>query len=386
MALWRRKQRFVDAALSTVSVSNEPFSAVSFDPEHGLPPQVADEGERLEESLYVVPIGSSPGSSAEATKTAVELDEERAKETKITERAEKVAVSAIPIGDGPAQADKHAERPRGNGELKDPALNIRKRLRDKFAKREQDTPGYLLEWRRGLKGRPAQVFIGFLPEVTKKDAIAFAIGVAQRNCTNLVNTSYAVYRHNTGWAYEVHEGGPRRGYLSCVLRIFDEQSGGPITEESAVLIETAQRIVRIERTQTGLTAFLMPEAYQGAQTDWLEPGARLRPAAPMRGWLVGFGAAVFITGFVTLITVLATRPAPLPLNAPARAAVPYEDLPISEWKPLVATYEQGTVIKALRWEDGHWFIQTARTMSNGKTKTSTTARSKPESPTVDTHK
>jgi len=244
----------------------------------------------------------------------------------------------------------------------------KKRWRVPFAERffadyRTDAPGYLAEWRRGLRGRPAQVFIGFLPDVSKKDAVAFAIGVAQRFSTSLVNSAYAVYKYNTGWAYEVHEGGARRGYLPRILKEFEEQAGGPVSEESLVSIETAQRRVRVERTQGGLTAYLMPESFQGAQTTWLEPGPKLTPAVPLRMGFVAFGAAIFVTGFLTLITTLATRPAPLPLNAAARTAIPYESLPISQWSKLVEVYSRGTAVDSLRWINNRWLIKAAEASS-----------------------
>jgi hypothetical protein len=249
----------------------------------------------------------------------------------------------------------------------------------KFGGQRKDAPGYLAEWHRGHKGRPSQVFIGFLPDVTKKDAIAFAIGVAQRHSSNLVNTAYAVYPHNSGWAYEVHEGGPRRGYLPRILKEFEEQTGGPITDESLVTIETAQRRVRVERTQTGLTAFLMPERFRASQTPWLEPGPRLEPAVPLRGALVAFGAMIFVTGFLALVATLMTRPAPMPLNAAAKVAVPYESLPISQWAKLVETYSKGGVVDSLRWRRGQWVIKQAGTdsdPSNSNTRKAASAASK----------
>ena len=45
----------------------------------------------------------------------------------------------------------------------------------RLRKEQPDEPGFLPAWRRGDKGRPSQLFIGFMPQSTKKDAIAYAI-------------------------------------------------------------------------------------------------------------------------------------------------------------------------------------------------------------------
>jgi hypothetical protein len=158
----------------------------------------------------------------------------------------------------------------------------------------------------------------------------------------------------------MHEGGPRRAYLPKILKAFDEQSGGPLTENSLVTIETAQRRVRVERTQAGLTAFWMPESYSDPQTAWLEPGPKLTPAAPLLFGLVMFGATIFATGFLALLVTLLIRPAPLPLTAPARPAVAYQSLPISQWPTLVNTYAEGYIVDSLKWTNNKWVISKAK--------------------------
>jgi hypothetical protein len=235
-----------------------------------------------------------------------------------------------------------------------------KSLRLSLDSKGKDEPGYLPAWRRGAKGRPTQLFIGFLPDSSKKDAIAYAIGIAQRHGINPTSCGYAVFKHATGWAYEMHEGGPQRAYLPKILKEFDQQSGGPITENSLVTIETAQRRVRIERTQAGLTAFWMPESYSEAQTAWLEPGTKLTPTAPMLFGLVYFGGVIFATGFLALIVTLCIRPDPLPLNAPARTTIAYEALPISQWQALGQVYAEGYMVDSLKWMNHKWIINKSK--------------------------
>lgn len=348
------------------------FEPVPFDPNDGLPPQVVAKEEQRTESLYVcaAETENSVAPSAQSRAPVVELHTESfipstksaVTENGLEENSEELPEEKSVSAD--AEASKPAIQPAEQFKSK---LGFKARRASRSAargnKKKQDSAQYLDAWHKGSKGRPTEIFIGFLPDVSKKDALSFAIGVANKHCTNITNTAYAVYKYSSGWAYEVHEGGPRRAYLPKILDKFAEQAGGPIHEEDAVVIETAQRRVRIERTQTGLTAFLMPESFTAEQTSWLEPGPKLKPVVSLRVWLIGLGALLFVTGFITLVTTLATRPTPPPLNAPARRALPYASLPISQWHPMVATYDRGSAISALRFRHNQWFIQTQRTAS-----------------------
>lgn len=197
-------------------------------------------------------------------------------------------------------------------------------------------------WRKGAKGRPAQIFIGFLANATKRDAVRYAIGVAERNSMNFASTTYAVFRWNDGWAYEVHEGGPNRAYLPSILKYFDAQGEHARLDELVATIATAHRYVRVERTHTGLTGFLMPETYEGEQTQWLEPGVRLKQAAPVRLGVLAAGGVIFGTGFIALLVSLMLRP-DAPVLSAERQVIPYEQLPISLWPTLVRASSEGYV-------------------------------------------
>lgn len=208
-------------------------------------------------------------------------------------------------------------------------------------------------WRKGIKGRPAQVFIGFLSDASKKDAIRYAIGVAEQNAVSFVNAAYAVFPWNGGWAYEVHEGGPFRAYLPAILRFFDGQGEHTKPEDMLVTISTARRSVRVERTHTGLISFQMPEHFEGEQTPWLEPGPRLKAAAPVRLGVLGFGGAILGTGFLAMIAALMVRP-DAPVIQAKKQDIPYEHLPISLWETLVNIYQSGKYVNAMQFADGKY--------------------------------
>lgn len=212
-------------------------------------------------------------------------------------------------------------------------------------------------WRKGAKGRPVQVFIGFLSNASKKDAVKYAIGVAETNAINVVNTAYAVFPWNGGWVYEVHEGGPRRAYLPAILRFFDAHGEHAKLDELVVTISTARRSVKVERTHSGLTAFLMPESFEGEQTPWLEPGPALKPAVPVRLGALAAGGAIFGTGFIAMLAAFLLRPEP-PVVKAQRIDVPYDQLPISLWPTLLKASSSGYV-SALQYSNGKYTFSIA---------------------------
>jgi hypothetical protein len=210
----------------------------------------------------------------------------------------------------------------------------------------------LEQWRRGVKGRPTKVFIGFLSNASKQDAVRYAIGVAENNTVSVVNSAYAIFHWNDGWAYEVHEGGPCRAYLPAILRFFDAQSEHANLDDSVVTISTAGRSVRVERSHTGLTAFLMPESFNEEQTEWLEPGPKLKPAAPVRLGVLAAGGAIFGTGFLAMMVALLLRP-DAPTVVAQKQDIPYDQLPISLWPTLLKASTSGYV-NALQYSNGEY--------------------------------
>jgi len=365
MALWKRKKPATAAAdtapevlfLSDPDAIDAPAAPTASVPAAVRPlsvpsplqPETAIEPEGLSLLIEAEPLPSSARSAAAPLLEAL-APVERAK-----------VADATPLIVDETEAEPAPVISRDTAEVKRaPKKFSFKSLRLSLDSKGKDEPGYLPAWRRGAKGRPTQLFIGFLPDSSKKDAIAYAIGLAQRHGINPTSCGYAVFKHATGWAYEMHEGGPQRAYLPKILKEFDEQSGGPITENSLVTVETAQRRVRVERTQAGLTAFWMPESYGEPQTQWLEPGVKLTPSAPMLYGLVYFGGTIFATGFLALIVTLVIRPDPLPLNVPARTTIAYESLPISQWQALGQVYADGYIVDSLKWTNHKWAINKSK--------------------------
>jgi len=293
-----------------------------------------------------------------------------------------------PVIDIPASADTQEAVPSAAEPTRKEKGRARKAAkRFSFGGKRSDHPGTKSErapkrdidvdaWRKGTKGRPSQVFIGYIMSPSKRDAIQYAIGVAQRNAVNVVNTGYAVFPWRDGWAYEVHEGGPMRAYLPSILRFYDGQGEHAKPEDLIVYIETGRRMVRVERAHEGLTAFMMPEAFSAPQTEWLEPGPKLKPAAPVLLGAVAVGGAIFATGFLAMVLAFIKRPEP-PILESKRPEIRFEQLPVSQWSTLLSAASNGYV-DALEYSNGEWKISRA-----AQSTTDTVAAPPPPLPTPD---
>jgi hypothetical protein len=207
---------------------------------------------------------------------------------------------------------------------------------------------------------PIRVFIGFLPEVTERDARDYAFGVAERNCEQISISYFDAFKMNDGYAYEVHEGGSGRAFLPEIIKYFAAQSPfAKGAEATSVVIRTGTRTVQVERTLEGLQAFLLPEDAEEVPTDWLEPTTKMTPAIQTMTGVLVVGAALFTTGFLAMTLAMVSRIQPYdPPQAPAvkKATESYSVSPLSRWSALQAV-STNEYIKALRFSKGKWDLE-----------------------------
>jgi hypothetical protein len=204
---------------------------------------------------------------------------------------------------------------------------------------------------------PIRVFIGFLPEVSERDARDFALGIAERNCEQISLVYYDAFKMNNGYAYEVHEGGAGRAFLPEIISYFStlgpfEKGGG----ESSVYIRTATRTVQVDRTLEGLQSFLLPESSTEAPSDWLEGTSKMTAAIQVLTGVLVFGAALFTTGFLAMSLALVSRIQPYdPPPAPTvdKATDNYQMSPMSRWTVLQGV-SGSEYVKALRFKNNKW--------------------------------
>ncbi len=216
------------------------------------------------------------------------------------------------------------------------------------------------ERKRKLQELPIRVFIGFLPEVTERDARDYALGIAERNCEQISLVFYDAFKLNDGYAYEVHEGGPGRAFLPEIITHFGTlarfEKGA---DEANVFIRTATRMVQVDRTLEGLQAFLLPESATDAPSEWLEGTAKMTPAIQTLRAVLVAGAGLFIAGFLSLSFAFISRIQPYEEpKAPMveKAIDNYNRSPMSRWTAIQGV-TGNEYVAALKFKDGKWDLQ-----------------------------
>ncbi|MCC5610905.1 hypothetical protein LC612_30195 [Nostoc sp. CHAB 5834] len=204
-------------------------------------------------------------------------------------------------------------------------------------------------------GIPIKVIIGFLPDVSERDAKEYAFGVADKHFEQIGLTYYDAFPYGKGYAYEVHEGGHGRAYLPGIFERFERNGPFRTGEKTAVRIETATRLIEVSRTREGLTSILLPESTDATPTEDLVAGKALRPGMDKRTGFFILGVAIFTSGFSALLlagTIFRLQPydEPPPLRTETITA---STLPRSQWARVEAL-PSGSYVKALRFKDGNW--------------------------------
>lgn len=205
---------------------------------------------------------------------------------------------------------------------------------------------------------PIRLLVGFLPEVTERDAREFARGIAEKYCENLSIAYVDVAQYGTGWAYEVQEGGSGRAYLPAVLQYFKAQGEHEPGKSVSVIVRTATRLVKIERTRDGLSATQLPETAQEDASDWVKPTLKMSPVIStmlpvlvLGGTFAGTGALAF--GIANLGRIQPYMPPP----APRTERVDLSLMPHAQW-PRLTNLQPGDYVVALTYENGRWQIRT----------------------------
>lgn len=210
---------------------------------------------------------------------------------------------------------------------------------------------------------PIRVLIGFLAEVSEREAREYAVGVAERNCQQISLVYYDAFKFGNGCAYEIHEGGSGRAYLPEIIKAFNARGafrkGG--AEDASVFIQTATRMVQVTRTAEGLQAFLLPENTTEVPTTGLQGTSKMTPALPTLVAVLIAGAALFTTGFLALSVALIARVQPF--EAPPAPGIEhvtdsFANSPLSRWAALQSV-SSNEYVKAVRFANGKWEIQRA---------------------------
>lgn len=213
--------------------------------------------------------------------------------------------------------------------------------------------------------RPIRVLMGYLPEVSARDAREYAQGVAEKHFEQMGLVFFGAFPCDNGFVFEVHEGGEGKAYAPEILKHFESLGPFQVGEQHTVCIQTATRVLEVQRTREGLAAILLPESSPAQGDEWLVPTKPLTPAMDRRDKVFYVGAAIFASGFVAMLlsgTIFRVQlyeepPAPKPVVISAAS------LPMSQWSRLQALPDNAYV-RALRFKNGRWDAPEIQTESS----------------------
>lgn len=202
---------------------------------------------------------------------------------------------------------------------------------------------------------PVRVIIGYLPEVTERDALEYAVGIAEKHFEQIGMSFFDAFKYSNGYAFEAHEGGEGKAFLPEIIRYFEAQGPYRTGEEVTAVIRTATRAVEVQRTRDGLVAIILPEGAGAIQSDWLEPTSKMQPAINKRTGFLVAGAALFTTGFIAMMVAsILTRYQPYePPPEQKTEFINMATTPLGQW-PQLEAISPNSYVKVLRYRNGRW--------------------------------
>lgn len=203
--------------------------------------------------------------------------------------------------------------------------------------------------------RPIKALMGFLPEVSYKDAKEYAQGIAEKHFEQIGLAYFEAFKYKSGYVYEAHEGGGGKAFAPAIIKYFDTLGEYKAGERHSVVLPTSTRMLEVERTREGLVAIMLPESSDVSPTEWLHPEKSMTPGLHLRTSFLLAAGVVFITGVIAMLSsgvLFRIQPYDVPL-APPEDRVSVASLPLSQW----ARIERVTgnfYVTAIKFENNKW--------------------------------
>jgi len=196
---------------------------------------------------------------------------------------------------------------------------------------------------------PAAIHIGYMGRIDRSDAIARVQGLIRRQVIAPEASYWQVQRMEDGFAYEIHEGGPGRGYLSALVSRFAAEP------EAIVHLRAGDRTIRVTAPEGKPRSVVLPES-ERPTIDAVPPGKRMRPFAPTgRAGLItaciffATAAVLFMATSVALNTSAQTK-----AGDSAALNQRVENLPHFKW-PKAPT-RPGEYVDKVQFSNGKWVV------------------------------
>lgn len=140
-------------------------------------------------------------------------------------------------------------------------------------------------------GRPQNLIIGYIEEITKKGLKEYIIGQTYKYFPSPHYTVYRIEKYNKGYIYEIHDGGKKLTHLKRVKEEFD--SG-----ENEIILKTAGNYVKVAKSGHKLDCMIL----QDSDFEYDDEEAKIIDAFDMAKMeeAVPLGAGTFLSGLMFL--------------------------------------------------------------------------------------
>jgi uncharacterized membrane protein YhaH (DUF805 family) len=140
-------------------------------------------------------------------------------------------------------------------------------------------------------GRPQNLIIGYIEEITKKGLKEYIIGQTYKYFPSPHYTVYRIEKYNKGYIYEIHDGGKKLTHLKRVKEEFD--SG-----ENEIILKTAGNYVKVAKSGHKLDCMILQDSdfeYGDEEVKIIDAFdmAKMEEAVPL-------GAGTFLAGLMFL--------------------------------------------------------------------------------------
>lgn len=219
---------------------------------------------------------------------------------------------------------------------------------------------------------PIRVIVGYLPGVGERDALEFSLGVAAKHFDQESITYYEVFPYESGFVYELHEGGSGFAFMPEVIkRLHDAEqvyriekmaalkAGKPVPEDQnkvrSFVIPCATRLVQVSKTHEGLTCILLPESTRLQPDYTLLSKEQMRPALDKKTGFLVFGAGVFITGFFAMLLAgFVFREQPYTAVQHEKVSKSFQQTVYGKYLELRDRVGDDQVLKQVVYQNGVW--------------------------------
>lgn len=202
--------------------------------------------------------------------------------------------------------------------------------------------------------RPMNAMMGWTEGVeSKNDAIELAKGFITRRFTALEASWYAVAPFMGGYLWEVHEGGPGKGYLGAAIEALSQNPSSkfwfPSADRAFQIMMRDGKPFGILLSKTESLPVINSDQPPLAMITKMQPAVRKGTGVFLTGAAMAGAGAVFLFSSMAFYAISANP-------GPSVRAVDFSSMPHAQWGQVKGTGVEEIVSK-IEMKDGKWSVE-----------------------------